>query len=164
MHSSTPLGSADLTCLRTEKIEIIAPNIGGRAREHDVVRARNIMSNHTDMQDKYCGHSNDIHPIQSQYTKGAAASTKGVPRPYGRRTFCCGFLCIGFEWGESGTTTLVLQVDVIGHHDSCNYNFVFLRRSDHARLRAKGSKGPCPPAAGSGGDLGPAPIVCEFKR
>ena len=25
------------------------------------------MSNHTDMQDKYCGHCYDIHPIQSQY-------------------------------------------------------------------------------------------------
>ena len=46
------------------------------------------MSNHTDMQDKYCGHSNDIHPIQSQYTKvaavgrhhkrGAAASGRGT--------------------------------------------------------------------------------------
>ena len=38
--------------------------------------ARNMMSNDTDMYDKYCGHSNDIHPIQSQYTKVAAfAST-----------------------------------------------------------------------------------------
>ena len=26
-----------------------------------------MMSNHTDMQDKYCGHCYDIHPIQSQY-------------------------------------------------------------------------------------------------
>ena len=34
--------------------------------------ARNMMSNHTDMQDKYCGHCYDIHPIQSQYTKVAA--------------------------------------------------------------------------------------------
>ena len=34
--------------------------------------ARNMMSNDTDMYDKYCGHSNDIHPIQSQYTKVAA--------------------------------------------------------------------------------------------
>ena len=30
------------------------------------------MSNHTDMQDKYCGDCYDIHPIQSQYTKVAA--------------------------------------------------------------------------------------------
>ena len=34
--------------------------------------ARNMMSNHTDMQDKYCGDCYDIHPIQSQYTKEAA--------------------------------------------------------------------------------------------
>ena len=47
-----------------------------------------MMSNHADMQDKYCAHSNDIHPIQSQYTKvaavgrhhkrGAAASGRGT--------------------------------------------------------------------------------------
>ena len=41
-------------------------------REHEVLMARNMMSNHTDMQDKYCGHRYDIHPIQSQYTKVAA--------------------------------------------------------------------------------------------
>ena len=34
--------------------------------------ARNMMSNHTDMQDKYCGDCYDIHSIQSQYTKVAA--------------------------------------------------------------------------------------------
>ena len=42
------------------------------AREHEVIMEQNMMSNHTDMQDKYRGHSNDIHPIQSQYTKVAA--------------------------------------------------------------------------------------------
>ena len=42
------------------------------AREYEDLMARNMMSNHTDMQDKYCGHSNDICPIQSQYTKVAA--------------------------------------------------------------------------------------------
>ena len=36
------------------------------AREHEARLARNMMSNHTDMQDKYCGHRYDIHPIQSQ--------------------------------------------------------------------------------------------------
>ena len=30
------------------------------------------MSNHTDMQDKYCGDCYDIPPIQSQFTKVAA--------------------------------------------------------------------------------------------
>ena len=29
--------------------------------------ARNVMSNHTDMQDKYNGDCYDIHPIRSQY-------------------------------------------------------------------------------------------------
>ena len=42
------------------------------AREHEVLIAWNVMSNHIDMQEKYCGHSNVIHPIQSQYTKIAA--------------------------------------------------------------------------------------------
>ena len=42
------------------------------AREHEARLARNMMSNHTDMQDKYCGHCYDIYPIQSQYTKVAA--------------------------------------------------------------------------------------------
>ena len=40
--------------------------------------ARNTMSNHTDMQSKYCSDCYDIHPIQSQYTRnhkrGGAAS------------------------------------------------------------------------------------------
>ena len=38
---------------------------------------RNMLSNHTAMQDKYCGHCYDIHPTQSQY-KG---TTKEVARP-----------------------------------------------------------------------------------
>ena len=42
------------------------------AREHEALMARNMMSNHTDMQDKYCGDCYDTHPIQSQYTKVAA--------------------------------------------------------------------------------------------
>ena len=37
------------------------------AREHDVIMARNMMSNRTDMQDRYCGDCCDIHPTQSQY-------------------------------------------------------------------------------------------------
>ena len=37
------------------------------ARKHESLMARNMMSNHTDMQDKYCGDSYDIHLIQSQY-------------------------------------------------------------------------------------------------
>ena len=45
--------------------------IGQTAREHEALMPRNMMSNHTDMQDKYCGDCYDIHPIQSQYTKVA---------------------------------------------------------------------------------------------
>ena len=54
-------------------------------RRGEVVMARNMMSNHTDMQDKYCGHFTIFNPIQSQYTPP-------------RHLFCSfGFLCIGFE-------------------------------------------------------------------
>ena len=48
------------------------------------------MSDHTEMQDKYCGDCYDIHPIQSQYTNVAAVGLR--PRHLSR-----GFLCIGFE-------------------------------------------------------------------
>ena len=41
-----------------------------------------MMSNHTDMQDKYWGHCNDIHPIQSQYKgnhkRGGAAEGRAT--------------------------------------------------------------------------------------
>ena len=47
-------------------------NIGGTAREHEALMARNIMSNHPDMQDKHCGDCYSIHPIQSQCTKVSA--------------------------------------------------------------------------------------------
>ena len=63
-----------------------------------------MMSNHTDMQDKYCGDCYDIHPIQSQY--------KGCGR------------WLSFEVALSRvnivavTTLLVLHVGVIGHHVS----------------------------------------------
>ena len=63
--------------------------------------ARNMMSNHTDMQDKYCGHSNDIHPIHSQYAKVAADGRhhkKEVPRPYGRATsFVVSFVVVALN-------------------------------------------------------------------
>ena len=50
--------------------------------------ARNMMSNHTDMQDKYCGNCYDIHPIQSQYTKVAACGRhhKRGDEAFGRAT------------------------------------------------------------------------------
>ena len=40
--------------------------------EHEALMAKNMMSNHTDMQEKCCGDCYDIHPIQTQYTKMAA--------------------------------------------------------------------------------------------
>ena len=54
------------------------------AREHEAPMARNMMSNHTDMQDKYCGDCYDIHRIQSQY--------KGTHKRGGAAE--------GFEYGE----------------------------------------------------------------
>ena len=47
-----------------------------------------MMSNHTDMQDKYCGHCYDIHPTQTQYTKVTAVGRhhkRGVAA-FGRAT------------------------------------------------------------------------------
>mgnify|MGYP001489336735 CR=1 FL=1 len=68
------------------------------AREHEVIMARNMMSNHTDMQDTYCGYSNVTHPTQSQY-KG---KQKEVTRPYVPATSSVvaangRHLCIGVE-------------------------------------------------------------------
>ena len=59
----TPLGglAAPQTPLR----------IARTAMEHAAQMARNMLSNHTDMKDKYCGDCYDIHPIQSQHTKVA---------------------------------------------------------------------------------------------
>ena len=58
------------------------------ARKHEALMARNMMSNHTDMQDKYCGDCYDIHPIQSQYTKVAACGRhhKRGDAAFGRAT------------------------------------------------------------------------------
>ena len=58
------------------------------AREHEDIMARNMMSKHTDMQDKYCGHCYDIHPIQREYTKVAAVARhhKRGDAAFGRAT------------------------------------------------------------------------------
>ena len=65
--------------------------------EYDLLMARSMLSNHTDMQDKYCGDCYDIHPIQSQhkgnYKRSGAAegcATSFVVVAAGR------YLCIGF--------------------------------------------------------------------
>ena len=55
-----------------------------------------MMSNHTDMQDKYCGHCYDIHSFQSQYTKVAACGRhhKRGDAAFGRATsFVVSFVC-----------------------------------------------------------------------
>ena len=62
-------------------------------KEHEARLARNTMSNHTDMQDKYCGHCYDIYPRQSQYTQVANRVNVGAV-----------------------TAILVLHVGVIGDH------------------------------------------------
>ena len=103
------------------------------------------MSNDTDMYDKYCGHSNDIHPIQSQYKgnhkRGGAAegrATSFVVAANGRH-LC--ILALNRVNVVAVTTILVLHVGVIGHHVPCHYDFMFPRRSYHARLRARGCRG-----------------------
>ena len=39
------------------------------ARQHEALMARNMKSNRSDMQDKYCGDCYDIHRIKSQYKR-----------------------------------------------------------------------------------------------
>ena len=96
------------------------------AREHEVIMARNMMSNHTDMQDKYCGHSNNINPIQSQYKgnrrRGAAAegrSTSFVVAAYCRHV---SFLALNGVNVVAVTTIVALHVGVIRHHVPCRYD------------------------------------------
>ena len=92
----------------------------GSPKEDEARLARKTMSNHTDMQDKYCGHCYDIHPIQSQYKgnhkEGGAAEgrvTSFVVSANGPH------LCISALNRMNDvamTTILVLHVGVIGHH------------------------------------------------
>ena len=95
------------------------------------------MSNHTDMQDKYCGDCYDIHPIQSQYTKVAACGRhhKRGDAAFGRLTsFVVSFvLALNRVNIVAVTTTLVLHVGVIGHHVPRHLGFMFLLRSGNAR-------------------------------
>ena len=74
----------------------------------------------TDMQDKYCGDCYDIHPIQSQYAKVAAAGRphKRGGAAFGRATsFVVSFLlALNRVNVVAVTTRLVLHVGVIGHH------------------------------------------------
>ena len=75
------------------------------------------MSNHTDMQDKYCGHCYDIHRVQSQYKgndkRGGAAEgrvTSFVLTDAGRH-LC--ILALNKVNILAVTTILVLHVGVI---------------------------------------------------
>ena len=90
------------------------------AKEHEAQMARNMMSNHTDMQDKYCGDCYDIHPIQSLYTKMPACGRqhKKGDAAFGRATsfvVSC-VLALNRVNIVAVTTILVLHVGVIGHH------------------------------------------------
>ena len=84
--------------------------------------ARNMISNRIDMQDKYCGHCCDIHPIPSQYKgnykRGGAAegpATSFVVAAKGRH-LC--ILAVNRVNVAAVTTILVLHVGVMGHHVS----------------------------------------------
>ena len=87
--------------------------------------ASNMMSNHTDMQDKYCGDCYDIHPIQSRYTKVAACGRhhKRGDAAFGRATsFVVSFaLALNRVNVVAVTTILVLHVGVIGHYVPSHY-------------------------------------------
>ena len=127
MPRTSPLPSLEPPCTQARMVRA--------AREHEVIMARNLMSNHTDMQDKYCGHSNDIKPIQSQYKgnhrRGAAANG---------RHLC--MLALNRVNVVAVTTMRVLHVGVIGRHVPCHYDFMLPRRSYneclHARVQGPG--------------------------
>ena len=69
-----------------------------------------------------------------------AATTEEVPRPYGRGTSSVVSFVLALNRVNvvAVTTILVLHVGVIGHHVPCRYDFMFPRRADNARLRARG--------------------------
>ena len=133
------------------------------AGENEVIMARNMMANHTNMQDKYCGHCYDSHFVQSQYKgnhkRGAAAegrSTSFVVAANGRH------LCIlalnrvnvvEMTFGVDGPKIRLTRVD----HVPCHYDFMFPRRSYHARLRARGVQGALHPGRRGLGELSPLP-------
>ena len=107
--------------------------------------ARNMMSNHTDMQEKYCGH---VQYKKGNHKRGVTAEGRGtsfVVAANGRH-LC--ILALNRVNVVAVTTILVLHVGVIGHHVPCRYDFMFPRRSYHARLRARGVRGALPPGRG----------------
>ena len=120
--------------------------------------ARNMMSNHTDMQDKYCGHSKDINLFKAN-TKVAAVGRppKRSATAYGRGTsFAVSFvLALNRVNVVTVTALLVLHVGVIGHHVPCHYDFMFLAVRTLRACAQGGSRGPCPPGGGVWGGARP---------
>ena len=83
-----------------------------------------MMSNHTDMQDKYCGHCYDIYPIQSQYKgshkRGGAAECRApcfLVAAVGRRLCVLALNKVNIV---AVPTIPVLHVGVIEHHVRCH--------------------------------------------
>ena len=82
--------------------------------------SRNMMSNHTDMQDKYCGHCYDIDPIRSQYKgnhkRGGGAEDRVTSNVTAAASRHLCILALNRVKIVAVTTILVLHVRVIGHH------------------------------------------------
>ena len=76
--------------------------------------AQNIMSNHTDMQDKSCGDCYDTHPIQSNYTRTHARAGAAEGRATAAGLLC--ILALNRVNIVAVTTILDLHVGVIVHH------------------------------------------------
>ena len=117
------------------------------------------MSNHTDMQDKYCGDCYDIHPIQSQYTKEAAVGRhhkRGGVALWPRHLFVVSFvLALNTVNVVAVTTILVFHVGAIGHHVSmtaCSLTVSTMRACAHG-----GPEEPCPQGGGSRWPSHPSP-------
>ena len=94
--------------------------IARTAREHEALMARNMMSNHTDMQVNYSGDCYDILPIQNQY-KGnhkRDGDAEGRVPPFvvaaASRHLC--ILALNRVNIVAVTTIIVLHVVVIGLH------------------------------------------------
>ena len=83
-----------------------------------------------------------------------AATTKEVPRPYGRATSFAVSFVLALNRVNVVDVTLILVLHVGGHHVPCHYDFMFPRRAYHVRAQG-GSGGPCPPGGGSGGAFAP---------
>ena len=119
------------------------------AREHEAIIARNMV----DMQDKCCGHSNDIHPTHSQYKGNHKRGGRAGQRPPP--------LYIGFELGECRSSD---------HNTclACRYDWTSMFRaimtscSPAVRTMRACAQGLAPQDGGSGGAFGPPRAVGVF--